>query len=152
MQFYNLCQEEELIICDMPNHSPFVLSGYKVLFFSYKYLRKIDFVSYSWTFFSASYFTWSYNRKCTWCGYEVISKILLLVLKGDNSRDSSVGILLGYRLDDRSSRVRLPEGAGDFSLHHGGQNNSGQHPAHKALSSNFWPKFRLLKWNTHPIS
>jgi hypothetical protein len=28
------------------------------------------------------------------------------------SRDSSVGIALGYRLDDRGSRVRLPAGRG----------------------------------------
>jgi hypothetical protein len=34
------------------------------------------------------------------------------------SRDSSVGIALGYGLDDRSSRVRFPAGAGNFSLHH----------------------------------
>jgi hypothetical protein len=40
-------------------------------------------------------------------------------------RDSSVGIAL----DDRSSRVRLPAGAGNFSLHHRVQNGSGAHPA-----------------------
>jgi hypothetical protein len=34
------------------------------------------------------------------------------------SRDSSVGIALGYGLDDRGSRVRFPAGAGKFSLHH----------------------------------
>jgi hypothetical protein len=38
--------------------------------------------------------------------------------------DSSVGIALGYGLDDRSSRVRLPAGAGNFSLHHRVQNGS----------------------------
>jgi hypothetical protein len=38
------------------------------------------------------------------------------------SRDSSVGIALGYGLDDRGSRVRLPAGAGNFSLHHRVQN------------------------------
>jgi hypothetical protein len=42
------------------------------------------------------------------------------------SRDSSVGIALGYGLDDRGSRVRFPTGAGNFSLH---QNASGAHPA-----------------------
>jgi hypothetical protein len=41
------------------------------------------------------------------------------------SRDSSVGIALGYGLDDRGSRVRLPAGAGNFSLHHRAQNGSG---------------------------
>jgi hypothetical protein len=45
------------------------------------------------------------------------------------SRDSSVGIALAYELDDRSSRVRLPERAGNFSLHHHVQNGSGAHPA-----------------------
>jgi hypothetical protein len=32
------------------------------------------------------------------------------------SRDSSVGIALGYGLDDRGSRVRFPAGAGNFSV------------------------------------
>jgi hypothetical protein len=45
------------------------------------------------------------------------------------SRDSSVGIALGYGLDDRGSRVRLPAGAGNFSLYHRVQNGSGAHPA-----------------------
>jgi hypothetical protein len=45
------------------------------------------------------------------------------------SRDSSVGIALGYGLDDRGSRVRFSEGAGNFSLHHSVQNASGAHPA-----------------------
>jgi hypothetical protein len=45
------------------------------------------------------------------------------------SRDSSVGIALGYGLDDRGSRVRFPAGAGNFSLHHRVQNSSGTHPA-----------------------
>jgi hypothetical protein len=43
--------------------------------------------------------------------------------------DSSVGIELGYGLDDRDSRVRLPAGAGNSSLHHRVQNGSGAHPA-----------------------
>jgi hypothetical protein len=45
------------------------------------------------------------------------------------SRDSSVGITLGYGLDDRGSRVRFPAGAGNFSLHHRVQNDSAAHPA-----------------------
>jgi hypothetical protein len=45
------------------------------------------------------------------------------------SRDSSVGMALGYGLDDRSSRVRFPMGFGNFSLHHRIQNGSGSHPA-----------------------
>jgi hypothetical protein len=45
------------------------------------------------------------------------------------SRDSSVGVALGYGLDDQSSRVRFPAGAGNFYLHHRVQNGSGIHPA-----------------------
>jgi hypothetical protein len=45
------------------------------------------------------------------------------------SRDSSVGIALGYGLDDRGSTVRFPAGAGNYSLHHRVQNGSGAHPA-----------------------
>jgi hypothetical protein len=32
--------------------------------------------------------------------------------------DNSVGIALGYGLDDRGSRVRFPAGAGNVYLHH----------------------------------
>jgi hypothetical protein len=42
-------------------------------------------------------------------------------------RDSSVGIALGYRLDDRG--VRVPAEAGNFSFHHRVQTGSGAHPA-----------------------
>jgi hypothetical protein len=45
------------------------------------------------------------------------------------SHDSSVGIALGYGLDDRGSRVRFPAGPGNFSLHRHVQNGSGAHPA-----------------------
>jgi hypothetical protein len=45
------------------------------------------------------------------------------------SRDSSVGVALGYGFDDRGSRVRFPAEAGNFSLHHRVQNGSGAHPA-----------------------
>jgi hypothetical protein len=47
----------------------------------------------------------------------------------EKSRDISGGIALGYGLDDRGSRVRFPEEAGNFSLHHRVQNGSGAHPA-----------------------
>jgi hypothetical protein len=43
--------------------------------------------------------------------------------------DSSVGIALGYGLDDWGSRVRFPAWAGNFSLHHRVQNGSGAHSA-----------------------
>jgi hypothetical protein len=45
------------------------------------------------------------------------------------TRDSSVGIALGYGLEERGSRVRFPAGAGNFSLHHRVQTGSGTHPA-----------------------
>jgi hypothetical protein len=45
------------------------------------------------------------------------------------SRVGSVGIGLGYGLDDRGSRVRFPAECGKFSLHHRVQNGSGAHPA-----------------------
>jgi hypothetical protein len=44
------------------------------------------------------------------------------------SHHSSVGIALGYGLDDRGFRVRFPAGAGNFSFHHRVQNGSGDHP------------------------
>jgi hypothetical protein len=43
------------------------------------------------------------------------------------SSGSSVGIALGYGLDDRGSRVRFPAKVGNFSLHHRVQNGSGAH-------------------------
>jgi hypothetical protein len=43
--------------------------------------------------------------------------------------DSSVGIALGYGLDDQGSMVRFPAVAGNFSLHHRVQNVSGARPA-----------------------
>jgi hypothetical protein len=57
--------------------------------------------------------------------YYIINKIIFVLY----SHDSSVGIALGYGLDDRGSRVRFPEGAGNFSLHHRVQNGSGAHAA-----------------------
>jgi hypothetical protein len=45
------------------------------------------------------------------------------------SRNSSVGIALGYGLDDRGFRVRFPAEAVNFSLHHRVQNGSGAHLA-----------------------
>jgi hypothetical protein len=47
----------------------------------------------------------------------------------DSSRGSSIGIALGYGLDNRGFRVRSPAGAGNFSLHHPVRNSSGAHPA-----------------------
>jgi hypothetical protein len=50
-------------------------------------------------------------------------------LEFNKSRDSSVGIELGYGLDDWGSRVRFPVEAGNFSLHLRFQNGAGAHPA-----------------------
>jgi hypothetical protein len=47
----------------------------------------------------------------------------------DFTFDSSVGIALGYGLDDRGSRLRFQAGAENLSLHHRVQNGSGAHPA-----------------------
>jgi hypothetical protein len=53
----------------------------------------------------------------------------LLFVRCEIWSDSSVGIVLGYRLDDRGSRIRVPAGARNFSLHHRVHNGSGTHPA-----------------------
>jgi hypothetical protein len=52
---------------------------------------------------------------------DVVSISLILL-------SSSVGIALGYGLDDRDSSVRFPAGARNFSLHHRVQNGSGANP------------------------
>jgi hypothetical protein len=51
------------------------------------------------------------------------------------SRDSSVGIALGYGLDDRIRGFDSPAGAGNFSLHHRVQNGSGAQPAFYPMST-----------------
>jgi hypothetical protein len=60
------------------------------------------------------------NSPVTWSpkSFRVISRHI-------ESRDSSVGIALGYGLENRGSRVRSPAVAGNFSLHHRVQNGSG---------------------------
>jgi hypothetical protein len=60
---------------------------------------------------------------CHWAAYFAQT---MLPMK---SRNSSVGLALGYGLDDRGSRVRFPAGAGNFSLHHRVQPGFGAHPA-----------------------
>jgi hypothetical protein len=61
--------------------------------------------------------------------------LLSFLLYHVNSHDSSVGIALGYGLDDRGSRVRFPAGAENFSLHYHVQNGSGAHPTSYAMST-----------------
>jgi hypothetical protein len=80
------------------------------------------------------------------------TRAYVFVAKGDNS----VGIALGYGLDDRGSRFRFPVGAGNFSLHHRVQNGSEAHPAScpmgtrgsfpggKAAGSWSWPLTSIL--------
>jgi hypothetical protein len=51
------------------------------------------------------------------------------------SRDSSVGIELGYGLDEQGSRARFPEGPGNFFLHHRFQNSSGAHSVSYPMST-----------------
>jgi hypothetical protein len=59
----------------------------------------------------------------------LVKAILICYYSKSKSRDSSVGKALGYRLEDRGSRVRFRVGAGNFSLYHRDQNGSGAHPA-----------------------
>jgi hypothetical protein len=59
----------------------------------------------------------------------VVWYIIIIIIIIIKSHDSSVGIALGYGLDDRGSRVRFPVGVGNFSLHHRVQNGSGAHRA-----------------------
>jgi hypothetical protein len=54
-------------------------------------------------------------------------KTLYRALTYRKSHDSSVGIALDYRLDDRGSGVRFPAGAENFSLYHHVQNDSEAH-------------------------
>jgi len=49
-------------------------------------------------------------------------------------RDSSIGIAVGYGVDDRCSRVLFSAGAGNYSRHHRVQNGSRAHPAFYPLS------------------
>jgi hypothetical protein len=49
--------------------------------------------------------------------------------KSKKSQDSSVGIVVGYGLDDRGSGVQFLVGAANFSPHHRVQNGSVAHPA-----------------------
>jgi hypothetical protein len=58
-----------------------------------------------------------------------MEKFSVILHSLSESRDGSVGIALGYGLDDRGSRVRFRAGAGNFSLHRRVQNGSGAHPA-----------------------
>jgi hypothetical protein len=73
------------------------------------------------------YYYYYYYYCCCYCFVIVIIIIIIIIII--ISRDSSVVTALGYRLDDRDSRDRFPEEAGNFSFHHSVQNGSGAHPA-----------------------
>jgi hypothetical protein len=72
-------------------------------------------------------------------GYFFLNFVTIKVFYGEGllagSRDSSVGIVMGYGLDDRGSRVRFQAGARTFSLHHRVQKGSGAHPASYPMGS-----------------
>jgi hypothetical protein len=64
-----------------------------------------------------------------------LESFVYLVTQSVESRGISVGIALGYGLDDRGSRVLFPAGAGNFSLHQRVHNGSGAHPASYPLGT-----------------
>jgi hypothetical protein len=55
--------------------------------------------------------------------------IFFFITISRQNHDSSVSIVLNYRLDDWGSGVRFPAGDGNFSLSHHVQDGSGAHPA-----------------------
>jgi hypothetical protein len=63
-------------------------------------------------------------ESCTICGSRSrrpVRKLLdtpSCVMQSYNSRDTSVGIVTCYGLDDQGSRVRFPAGVGNFYLRH----------------------------------
>jgi hypothetical protein len=65
----------------------------------------------------ATYPTHLMGRLCLYNFYLYINPL--------KSRDSSVGIALGYGLDDRGSTVWFPVETGNFSLYHRVQTGSG---------------------------
>jgi hypothetical protein len=67
-------------------------------------------------------------------GIHCIVYLLRIFLNvSQRSRDSSVGIATGYRLDDQGVRVRVPEGSRIFSSHV--QTGSGVHPTSYSLGT-----------------
>jgi hypothetical protein len=63
------------------------------------------------------------------CSKTRLTRATIVAVVVIKSCGSSVGIALGYGLDDRGSRARFPARDGNFSLHHCVQNGSGAHPA-----------------------
>jgi hypothetical protein len=65
--------------------------------------------------------------------------LLIILFVKFKSRDSSVGIVTDYGLDDRMVGFRIPARAGNFSLHHRDQTDSGAHPASHSMGT--WGSF-----------
>jgi hypothetical protein len=84
---------------------------------------------YSFRVFDQNFYAFIISSMRATCPVHLILLYFITILFGEESRDVSVGIALGYGLDDRGSRVRSPAGAGNFSLRHRVQNGSGAHPA-----------------------
>jgi hypothetical protein len=81
----------------------------------------------------------------SWCGAWSSTGYFFIDWDFFNSRDSSVGIALGYGLDDRGSRVRFSAEAENFSLHHRVQNGSGAHPvSYPTGTRGFFPGVKRL--------
>jgi hypothetical protein len=60
---------------------------------------------------------------------EIHVKLSRYGIRMSTKRDSSVGVALGYGLDDGGSSFRFPAWNGNFSFHHRVQKGSGAHPA-----------------------
>jgi hypothetical protein len=79
-------------------------------------------------------------KAITFVNYTFMLECMILNIKhGTRMRSkfkySSVGTALDYGLDDLCSRVRFPVEAGNFSVHHRVQNDSGAHPASYAMAT-----------------
>jgi hypothetical protein len=75
------------------------------------------------------------------------------MVKEGQSLNSSVGIALGYGLDDRGSRVPFPAGAGNFSLHLCFQDGSGAHPASYPMGTrSSFPEVKAAVASSWPLT
>jgi hypothetical protein len=105
----------------------------------------------AWSYTSISQYAfvaWCQVKKST--GTTLLLPYLYLIWE---SRDSSVGIALGYGLDDRGSRVRFPAGAWNFSLHHRVQYGSRVHPASYPMGTrSFFPGGKAAGAWTWPLT
>jgi len=81
-----------------------------------------------------SSFKRNYLHQTRICGISFLVRQCMITLLTDINM-----LALGYELNDRGSRVRLPAGAGNFSLHHHVQTGSAAHPASYPMSTSFFP-------------